>query len=113
MALDTYTSVYDATVANGALTPIEKRVAFQAINVLYGCAYCTAGHTYLSRAVNMPEDVIAVLRESRPIESVAKLSRFACFPRLWCASAGSRSMPSSLRASPVLRRKRRLRSESI
>jgi uncharacterized peroxidase-related enzyme len=73
IALDAYTSMYDAIVARSTLTPIEQQVAFQAVNVLHGCEYCTAGHTYLSRAVKMPEDVIAALRESRPITGDARL----------------------------------------
>jgi len=67
IALDAYTSMYTAITSRGTLNPQEQQVAFQAVNVLHGCEYCTAGHTYLSRAVEVPEDVIAALREGRPI----------------------------------------------
>jgi uncharacterized peroxidase-related enzyme len=79
IALDAYTAIYNAIVAKSTLTPIEQQVAFQAVNVLHGCEYCTAGHTYLSRAVKMPEDMIAALRESRPIESDARLQALRVF----------------------------------
>jgi uncharacterized peroxidase-related enzyme len=79
VALNAYTSMYNDIAANSTLSPIEQQVAYQAVNVLHGCEYCTAGHTYLSRAAKMPEDVIAALRESRPITSDAKLQALRSF----------------------------------
>jgi alkylhydroperoxidase family enzyme len=66
IALQAYDTLF-GLVAKSTLTPIEQQVAYQAINVLHECEYCTAGHTYLSRSVNMPEDVIQALRNSTPI----------------------------------------------
>jgi AhpD family alkylhydroperoxidase len=73
---------YDALfglVGTGTLSPIEQQVAYQAINVFHGCEYCTAGHTYLSRMVGMPEDVIQALRSDTPIADarLEALRRFA------------------------------------
>jgi AhpD family alkylhydroperoxidase len=44
------------------LTPVEQQVAYQAVNVLHGCGYCTMGHTFLSAQSGMDEDTIARLR---------------------------------------------------
>jgi uncharacterized peroxidase-related enzyme len=79
VALEAYTSLYNSIAAKSTLTPQEQQVAYQAVNVLHGCEYCTAGHTYLSRAVKLPEDVIAALRESRPITSDARLQALRVF----------------------------------
>lgn len=79
VALEAYTSLYALIGSRSTLTPIEQQVAYQAVNVLHGCEYCTAGHTYLSRSVKMPEDVIAALREGRPITSDARLQALRTF----------------------------------
>jgi AhpD family alkylhydroperoxidase len=81
IALEAYTSLY-AMVGRSTLTEIERQVAYQAVNVLHECEYCTAGHTYLSRAAGMPEDVIAALRDSRPIASDARLQALRMFTEI-------------------------------
>ena len=67
IALDAYTAMYTAITTHGTLSAVEQQIAFQVVNVLHGCEYCTTGHTYLSRAVQMPEDVIAALRNGAAI----------------------------------------------
>lgn len=67
IALDAYTAMYTAITTHGTLSAVEQQIAFQVVNVLHSCEYCTAGHTYLSRAVQMPEDVIAALRNGATI----------------------------------------------
>jgi alkylhydroperoxidase family enzyme len=57
---------------------VEQQVAYQAINVLHECEYCTAGHTYLSRSVGVPEDVIQALRNATPV-SDARLQALRVF----------------------------------
>lgn len=52
-------------VAESSLTPIEQQVAFQAVNVLHGCGYCTMGHTFLSSQAGMDEATIANLRAGK------------------------------------------------
>jgi uncharacterized peroxidase-related enzyme len=79
VALRAYTSLYNDISAHSTLTPIEQQVAYQAVNVLHGCEYCTAGHTYLSRAAKMPEDVVQALREGQPIASDARLQSLRSF----------------------------------
>lgn len=69
VALKAYDQLF-ALVGEGTLTPIEQQVAYQAINVFHECDYCTAGHTYLSRSIGMPEEVIQALRNGTPIGDV-------------------------------------------
>jgi uncharacterized peroxidase-related enzyme len=66
VALEAYTRLF-GLVHKSALTPVEQQVVYQAINVLHGCEYCTAGHTYLSRKAGVPEQAIQALRDSTPI----------------------------------------------
>lgn len=54
-------------VAQSSFTPAEQQVIYLAVNVLHECEYCTAGHTYLARAVKLSEETIGALRESKPI----------------------------------------------
>jgi AhpD family alkylhydroperoxidase len=67
-------------VGASTLTPVEQQVAFQAINVFHGCEYCTAGHTYLSRAAGMDEADVQALRADRA-PSDAKLAALWHFAR--------------------------------
>jgi alkylhydroperoxidase family enzyme len=66
VALNAYDQLW-ALVAGSTLTPIEQQVAYQAINVFHECEYCTAGHTYVSRSIGVPEDTIQALRNGTPI----------------------------------------------
>jgi AhpD family alkylhydroperoxidase len=79
VALAAYTTMYTDIAERSTLSPQEQQVAYQAVNVLHGCEYCAAGHTYLSRAVKLPEDVIAALRNSRPITGDARLQALRVF----------------------------------
>lgn len=67
LALYAYEALFGLVATQSTLTPIEQQVAYQTINVFHGCEYCTAGHTYLSRAVKMDEATIAALRNGTPI----------------------------------------------
>lgn len=67
VALAAYTSMYNSLTGQGSLTAQEQQVAFQTVNVLHGCEYCTAGHTYLSRMAQVPEDVIEAQRAGKEI----------------------------------------------
>jgi AhpD family alkylhydroperoxidase len=77
-ALAGYNTLYEL-VSKSSLTAIEQQVVYQTINVFHECEYCTAGHTYLSRAAGMPEAVIAALRNNStvPDARLEALSTFA------------------------------------
>lgn len=67
-------------VATSTLSPVEQQVAYQAINVLHGCAYCTMGHTYLSRQAGMDEATVQCLRAGKA-PSDARLAALWTFTR--------------------------------
>lgn len=68
VALGAYGTLFNAITDQSSLDAREQQVAFQAVNVLHGCEYCTAGHTFLSRAAKVPEEVISALRAGVPIK---------------------------------------------
>lgn len=72
-----YDTLYDL-VGQSNLTAIEQQVVYQTANVYHGCEYCTAGHTYLSRAAGMPEAVLQALREGHTLPD-AKLQALHAF----------------------------------
>ncbi|AHD02152.1 carboxymuconolactone decarboxylase family protein [Leisingera methylohalidivorans] len=49
-------------IAASSFSPVEQQVAYQAVNVLHGCGYCTMGHTFLSHQAGMDDATIARLR---------------------------------------------------
>lgn len=55
-------------IGASTLTPVEQQVAYQAVNVLHGCGYCTMGHTYLSAQAGMDDATIGRLRAGRSPE---------------------------------------------
>ncbi len=55
-------------IASSTLSAVEQQVAYQAVNVLHRCGYCTMGHTFLSRQAGMDEATIARLRAGQPPE---------------------------------------------
>ncbi len=77
VALIAYDTLF-GMIGQTTLTAQEQQVAFLTMTVLSGCEYCTMGHTYLSRVVQLPESEIAALREGRlPADArLAALSRF-------------------------------------
>ncbi|RCS22787.1 carboxymuconolactone decarboxylase family protein [Phyllobacterium salinisoli] len=64
-ALVGYESLW-GEIASSTLSAVEQQVAYQAVNVLHGCGYCTMGHTFLSRQAGMVEATIARLRAGQP-----------------------------------------------
>lgn len=74
-------------IAESSLSPIEQQVAFQAINVLHGCAYCTMGHTYLSREAGMDEATISRLRAGQTPDD-PKLAALFTFTRVVAEKRG-------------------------
>jgi alkylhydroperoxidase family enzyme len=79
VALAAYDTLF-GLVGKSSLTPIEQQVVYQTINVFHECEYCTAGHTYLSRSVGMPEPVIAALRNATAIPD-ARLEALSSFTK--------------------------------
>lgn len=67
IALKAYDTLFNLVAAEATLSPVEQQVVYQAVNVLHGCEYCTAGHSFLSRQAGMDEGVLQALRNQQPI----------------------------------------------
>ena len=65
-ALEGYAALW-SIAEKTSFTPEERNIAYLAIIYENECTYCMAGHTNLSRMAKVPEDVIAAIREDRPI----------------------------------------------
>ena len=59
----TLSGIFDKT----SFTPTERQVVLISVSVENGCAYCVAAHSTVAGMHKVPEDVIAALRDGRPI----------------------------------------------
>jgi uncharacterized peroxidase-related enzyme len=65
-ALEAYNTLWGIAEKTG-FTAQERNIAYLAIIYENECTYCMAGHTNLSRMAKVPPEIIAALRENRPI----------------------------------------------
>lgn len=65
-ALEAYGTLWSIAEKTG-FTAQERNIAYLAIIYENECTYCMAGHTNLSRMAKVAPDVIAAVRENRPI----------------------------------------------
>jgi uncharacterized peroxidase-related enzyme len=79
-ALEAYATLWTIAEKTG-FTPVERNVAYLSIIYENECVYCMAGHTNLSRMVNVDDAAIAAVREGRPIAD-AKLEALRHFAAL-------------------------------
>ncbi|MFQ5783223.1 MAG: carboxymuconolactone decarboxylase family protein [Alphaproteobacteria bacterium] len=77
-ALEAYVTLSDI-FARSSLTPAERDVVTIAVSAKNGCTYCVAAHSMSAAMKKLPEDVIAALRDGRPIGDarLEALRRFA------------------------------------
>lgn len=77
-ALEAYATLWSIAEKTN-FTPVERNVAYLSIIYENECVYCMAGHTNLSRMAKVSDDVIAAVREGRPIvdAKLESLRRFA------------------------------------
>ncbi len=77
-ALEASVSLMDA-LARSSFTPTEREVVLIAVSAKNGCDYCVAAHSTIAGAQKVPGEVIAALREGRPIADprLEVLRRFA------------------------------------
>jgi uncharacterized peroxidase-related enzyme len=50
-----------------SLSPLERQIVLLATSVANGCEYCVAAHSVIARMHQVPADVIAAIREGRPL----------------------------------------------
>jgi uncharacterized peroxidase-related enzyme len=65
-ALEAYATLWGIAEKTG-FTQQERNIAYISIIYENECTYCMAGHTNLSRMANVEPEVIAAVREGRPI----------------------------------------------
>jgi uncharacterized peroxidase-related enzyme len=65
-ALEAYATLWRIAEKTG-FTQQERNIAYISIIYENECTYCMAGHTNLSRMANVEPEVIAAVREGRPI----------------------------------------------
>lgn len=65
-AVQAYAGINKA-LEQSALTPVEQQVVTLTVSATNGCAYCMGAHSAVAQMVRMPEDVLAALREQRPL----------------------------------------------
>lgn len=76
-ALEAYSTLWRIAETTG-FTAQERNIAYLAIIYENECTYCMAGHTNLSRMAKVDPEVIAAVRENRPIAD-AKLETLRQF----------------------------------
>jgi len=76
-------SLFDQT----SFDALEKQVVYLTVIYENECEYCMAGHSMLAKMQKLPEDVVAAIREGRPIED-AKLEALRRFTSTMTKSRG-------------------------
>ena len=65
-AVQAYAAINN-TLEHSALSPVEQQVVTLTVSATNDCAYCMGAHSAVAQMVRMPEDVLAALREQRPL----------------------------------------------
>jgi alkylhydroperoxidase family enzyme len=66
-----FNTAYNLFSSKSAFTPVEQQVVMMTANFENRCHYCTAGHSWVMKEFqNIQEDIIAALREGRPLADV-------------------------------------------
>lgn len=63
-----------------SFTPVEREIIEMTINLVNGCTYCVAAHSYFDRLGNFPEDILNALLEGKPFED-SKLQTLRVFTK--------------------------------
>ena len=77
-ALEAYVTLSDV-LARSSFTATEREIVLIAVSARNGCDYCVAAHSTIAGLQKVPDDVIAALRDGRPIADsrLEALRRFA------------------------------------
>lgn len=64
---EVFNTAYTLFSSKSAFSPVEQQVIMMTANFENQCHYCIAGHSWVMKTFqNIPEDVIAALRDGRP-----------------------------------------------
>jgi alkylhydroperoxidase family enzyme len=84
---EAYLRTFELFQHRTTLSPLEQHVVMMTANFENRCHYCTAGHSFLMTLAKMPADVIAALRDGRPL-SDGKLEALRVFARTLIETRG-------------------------
>jgi uncharacterized peroxidase-related enzyme len=65
-AVQAYAGINKA-LEQSALSPVEQQVVTLTVSATNGCAYCVGAHSTVAQMVHMPEDMLAALRDQKPL----------------------------------------------
>ena len=67
-AVEAYAAINKA-LEQSALSPVEQQVVALTVSTTNDCAYCVGAHSTVAHMVHMPEDILAELRDQRPLSA--------------------------------------------
>lgn len=65
-AVQAYAAINQA-LEQSALSPVEQQVVALTVSATNDCAYCVGAHSTVAQMVHMPQDILAALRDQRPL----------------------------------------------
>lgn len=65
-AVQAYAAINKA-IEQSALSPVEQQVVTLTVSATNDCAYCVGAHSTVAQMVHMPQDILAALRDQRPL----------------------------------------------
>lgn len=65
-AVQAYAAI-NKTLEQSALTPVEQQVVTLTVSAINGCTYCMGAHSTVAQMVRMPENILASLRDQKPL----------------------------------------------
>lgn len=66
-SLKIYLAFNNLLQKHGQLNPVEQQVVYITVSAENACTYCMGAHSMLATMVKMPEEILAELREQRPL----------------------------------------------
>ena len=65
-AVQAYAGINKALEHSG-LSPVEQQIVALTVSATNDCAYCVGAHSAVAKMVRMPDEILAELREQRPL----------------------------------------------
>ncbi len=65
-AVQAYAGINRA-LEQSVLSPVDQQVVALTVSTTNDCAYCVGAHSAVAQMVRMPEDILAALRDQRPL----------------------------------------------
>lgn len=65
-AVQAYAGITNA-LEHSTLTAVEQQIVTLTVSAINECTYCVAAHSIVAQMVRMPEDILASLRDQKPL----------------------------------------------